>query len=175
MLLIFRALQAAGSSSTISLGAGAIADIASPQERGGYLGMFSGSESFSAGSARVMVTKLSSQCDNSVSPSVLYWEECWPEHSAFVQSSGFWSSFQRPYSGLSFSHSRKRFVASLAMDVNLPSRSGTLQFSVRCCLIATRADCYQPILRTRKTRSSTNVTASIASARPFLSPSSGSH
>ncbi|TLD04590.1 itaconate transport protein-like [Venturia nashicola] len=42
MLLVFRALQAAGSSSTIALGAGVIADIAAPHERGGYLGWFSG-------------------------------------------------------------------------------------------------------------------------------------
>lgn len=46
MLLVFRALQAAGSSSTIALGAGVIADIAAPHERGGYLGWFSGGESF---------------------------------------------------------------------------------------------------------------------------------
>jgi MFS family permease len=44
MLLAFRALQAIGSSSTIALGAGVIADIASPQERGGYIGWFSGGE-----------------------------------------------------------------------------------------------------------------------------------
>ena len=42
MLLVFRGVQAAGSSSTIALGSGLIADIASPQERGGYLGLFSG-------------------------------------------------------------------------------------------------------------------------------------
>lgn len=44
MLLTFRALQAAGSSSTIALGAGVIADIAAPHERGGYIGWFSGGE-----------------------------------------------------------------------------------------------------------------------------------
>lgn len=44
MLLAFRALQAAGSSSTIALGAGIIADMAPPHERGGYLGWFSGGE-----------------------------------------------------------------------------------------------------------------------------------
>lgn len=42
MLLVFRAFQGAGSSSTIALGAGIIADLASPKERGGYLGLFSG-------------------------------------------------------------------------------------------------------------------------------------
>lgn len=45
MLLAFRALQAAGSSSTIALGAGLIADISPPHERGGYLGWFSGGTS----------------------------------------------------------------------------------------------------------------------------------
>jgi len=42
MLLTFRALQAIGSSSTIALGAGVIADISPPNERGGYIGLFSG-------------------------------------------------------------------------------------------------------------------------------------
>jgi MFS family permease len=41
-LLTFRFFQAAGSSSTISLGAGVVADIADSSERGGYLGYFSG-------------------------------------------------------------------------------------------------------------------------------------
>jgi MFS family permease len=44
MLLTFRALQAIGSSSTIALGAGVIADISPPHERGGYIGWFSGGE-----------------------------------------------------------------------------------------------------------------------------------
>lgn len=44
MLLIFRGLQAAGCSSTIALGAGVIADISPPHERGGYIGWFSGSK-----------------------------------------------------------------------------------------------------------------------------------
>jgi MFS family permease len=44
MLLTFRALQAIGSSSTIALGAGVIADISAPHERGGYIGWFSGGE-----------------------------------------------------------------------------------------------------------------------------------
>jgi MFS family permease len=44
MLLAFRALQAIGSSSTIALGAGVIADISPPNERGGYIGWFSGGE-----------------------------------------------------------------------------------------------------------------------------------
>lgn len=43
-LLTFRALQAAGCSSTIALGAGMIADISPPHERGGYIGWFSGGE-----------------------------------------------------------------------------------------------------------------------------------
>lgn len=45
MLLVFRALQALGSASTISLGSGIIADISPPSERGGYIGWFSGGES----------------------------------------------------------------------------------------------------------------------------------
>lgn len=45
MLLIFRALQAIGSSSTIALGAGVIADIFPAEKRGAYIGWFSGSES----------------------------------------------------------------------------------------------------------------------------------
>ena len=42
MLLVFRALQAIRSSSTILLGAGVIADIAPASERSGYIGWFSG-------------------------------------------------------------------------------------------------------------------------------------
>nr|POE72224.1 itaconate transport protein [Quercus suber] len=45
MLLAFRALQALGSSSTIALGAGVIADIAPASRRGSYLGWFSGRKS----------------------------------------------------------------------------------------------------------------------------------
>ncbi|KAI7881682.1 MFS general substrate transporter [Lichtheimia hyalospora FSU 10163] len=40
-LLLFRMLQAFGSSSVIAIGAGTIADIAPPSERGGYLGWYS--------------------------------------------------------------------------------------------------------------------------------------
>ena len=40
LLLLLRALQAAGCASTISLGAGVIGDIASVEERGGFFGMF---------------------------------------------------------------------------------------------------------------------------------------
>ncbi|KAJ3332798.1 hypothetical protein HDU76_013044 [Blyttiomyces sp. JEL0837] len=47
MMLLFRFLQAAGSSSTISIGAGVIADIAQPSERGGYIGLFAGVRQFS--------------------------------------------------------------------------------------------------------------------------------
>ncbi|KAK8256123.1 synaptic vesicle transporter [Phyllosticta capitalensis] len=42
MIMVFRVLQAAGSSSTISIGAGVIADIAPPSERGGFIGLFAG-------------------------------------------------------------------------------------------------------------------------------------
>ncbi|KAK7542299.1 synaptic vesicle transporter [Phyllosticta citribraziliensis] len=42
MIMVFRVLQAAGSSSTISIGAGVIADIAPPAERGGFIGLFAG-------------------------------------------------------------------------------------------------------------------------------------
>ena len=47
MLLVFRFLQAAGSASTIALGAGIIADIAPPSERGGFMGTFAGVRQFS--------------------------------------------------------------------------------------------------------------------------------
>ncbi|KAJ6001104.1 hypothetical protein N7481_001513 [Penicillium waksmanii] len=42
MLLALRALQAGGSAATISIGAGVIADIAWPQERGGFIGTNAG-------------------------------------------------------------------------------------------------------------------------------------
>ncbi|KAI9690643.1 MAG: hypothetical protein M1820_009950 [Bogoriella megaspora] len=42
MLLILRGIQAAGSSATISIGAGVIGDIATPSERGGFIGTNSG-------------------------------------------------------------------------------------------------------------------------------------
>ena len=45
VLIAFRAIQAIGSASTISLGGGVITDIVSSAERGGYLGFFSGVES----------------------------------------------------------------------------------------------------------------------------------
>ena len=38
--MLLRAIQATGNSATVALGAGVIADIATPQERGGYLGVF---------------------------------------------------------------------------------------------------------------------------------------
>lgn len=40
LLMLLRAIQATGNSATVALGAGVIADIASPNERGGYLGIF---------------------------------------------------------------------------------------------------------------------------------------
>lgn len=43
-LLALRALQAVGSSSTISMGSGVIADITAPSERGGFNGTFAGGE-----------------------------------------------------------------------------------------------------------------------------------
>lgn len=42
VLMAFRAIQAAGSSATISVGAGVIADIATPAERGGFVGIYGG-------------------------------------------------------------------------------------------------------------------------------------
>ncbi|KAL2013539.1 hypothetical protein VTN00DRAFT_1064 [Thermoascus crustaceus] len=42
MLMVFRALQAAGSSATISIGAGVIGDITTSAERGGLVGAFGG-------------------------------------------------------------------------------------------------------------------------------------
>ncbi|KAK4220308.1 major facilitator superfamily domain-containing protein [Rhypophila decipiens] len=41
-LMIFRAIQAAGSAATISVGAGVIGDITTPKERGGFVGSFGG-------------------------------------------------------------------------------------------------------------------------------------
>ncbi|KAI8381140.1 major facilitator superfamily domain-containing protein [Radiomyces spectabilis] len=41
LLLVFRALQAFGASSVIAIGAGTIADITHPSERGGYIGWYS--------------------------------------------------------------------------------------------------------------------------------------
>jgi len=38
--MLLRAIQATGNSATVALGAGVIADIAAPNERGGYLGIF---------------------------------------------------------------------------------------------------------------------------------------
>lgn len=40
LLMLLRAIQATGNSATVALGAGVIADIAAPHERGGYLGIF---------------------------------------------------------------------------------------------------------------------------------------
>lgn len=40
LLMVLRCLQAAGSASTIALGAGVIADIATRAERGGFFGLF---------------------------------------------------------------------------------------------------------------------------------------
>ncbi|KAH9993492.1 MFS general substrate transporter [Russula compacta] len=40
LLMLLRCLQAAGSASTIALGAGIIADLATPAERGGFFGIF---------------------------------------------------------------------------------------------------------------------------------------
>jgi MFS family permease len=42
-LMVFRGIQAIGSSATIAIGAGAIGDIARAEERGGLLGIFGGS------------------------------------------------------------------------------------------------------------------------------------
>lgn len=42
MLLVFRAVQAAGSSSTISLGIGFIVDITAAEEKASYMGWFTG-------------------------------------------------------------------------------------------------------------------------------------
>ncbi|KAG9082189.1 hypothetical protein FRC07_014283 [Ceratobasidium sp. 392] len=40
LLMVLRCFQAAGSASTIALGGGVISDIATPAERGGFLGLF---------------------------------------------------------------------------------------------------------------------------------------
>ncbi|KAF2105544.1 major facilitator superfamily domain-containing protein [Lophiotrema nucula] len=47
VLVIFRALQAAGSASTVSIGNGVIQDITSPAERGGFMCFYQGTRSFS--------------------------------------------------------------------------------------------------------------------------------
>lgn len=39
LLLVFRCFQATGSASTVALGSGVVADIATPAERGGFLGL----------------------------------------------------------------------------------------------------------------------------------------
>jgi Major Facilitator Superfamily len=46
-LMAFRAIQAVGSASTIAIGAGIIGDISVAAERGGFMGLFGGSESVS--------------------------------------------------------------------------------------------------------------------------------
>jgi len=43
-LMVFRGIQAIGSSSTIAIGAGVIGDISVAAERGGFMGLFGGSE-----------------------------------------------------------------------------------------------------------------------------------
>ncbi|KDQ50724.1 hypothetical protein JAAARDRAFT_74054 [Jaapia argillacea MUCL 33604] len=40
LLMLLRAVQAAGSASTIAVGAGVIGDVATPAERGGFIGMY---------------------------------------------------------------------------------------------------------------------------------------
>lgn len=40
LLMILRCLQAAGSASTIAVGAGVVSDISTPEERGGFYGFF---------------------------------------------------------------------------------------------------------------------------------------
>lgn len=47
VIMFFRFMQAAGSSSTISIGTGVIADIAPAKERGGFIGAFAGVRQFS--------------------------------------------------------------------------------------------------------------------------------
>jgi MFS family permease len=44
LLMVFRALQAAGSAATIAIGSGVIADIATPRQRGAFTGINSGSK-----------------------------------------------------------------------------------------------------------------------------------
>ncbi|TID25600.1 MFS general substrate transporter [Venturia nashicola] len=46
MLMLFRGIQAIGSSSTIAIGAGVIGDIALGSERGGFMGLFGGIRMF---------------------------------------------------------------------------------------------------------------------------------
>lgn len=52
-LMAFRALQAAGSAATISIGAGVIGDITTSAERGSLIGIFGGGESSARGFLRV--------------------------------------------------------------------------------------------------------------------------
>ncbi|KAK1593708.1 major facilitator superfamily domain-containing protein [Colletotrichum navitas] len=47
LLIVLRCLQAAGCASTIALGAGVIGDISTPEERGGFFGMFNVGPMFS--------------------------------------------------------------------------------------------------------------------------------
>lgn len=46
MLMLFRGIQAIGSSSTIAIGAGVIGDVALGSERGGFMGLFGGIRMF---------------------------------------------------------------------------------------------------------------------------------
>jgi MFS family permease len=41
LLLVFRILQATGGSAVIAIGSGCVADIADPEERGSFMGLFS--------------------------------------------------------------------------------------------------------------------------------------
>lgn len=41
LLMVLRCLQATGGSAVIAIGSGCIGDIATPEERGGYIGLFS--------------------------------------------------------------------------------------------------------------------------------------
>lgn len=77
MLLIFRALQAAGSSSTIALGAGIIADISPPHERGGYLGWFAGGNlPLVQIDGRLLTTAASTAAQPSTG-TCDWWSSCW--------------------------------------------------------------------------------------------------
>lgn len=77
MLLIFRALQAAGSSSTIALGSGVIADISPPSERGGYLGWFSGGILSPRQVQHRLLTPNASATAQSSSWASDWWPPCW--------------------------------------------------------------------------------------------------
>lgn len=46
LLIVMRIVQASGVSATIAVGAGVIADVAMPQERGKYLGLFNTTSTF---------------------------------------------------------------------------------------------------------------------------------